>query len=499
MARKPKRRTRSHHNGQDSVLFPFNILSNYCGPGGAGRYRHETDSKCGKHDICYGITNTNRWRYHNYITHNKCDQEFLDELDRVAPRSLGEKLVKAGAKGWFNLKKAFAPHDPDVTPPAKRQKTDHGQTGNRPEKRRRPIQYSTQPHAIRRARRVKRKLGLPPSATPPEPVTSQSSKSMSGTTGTSETPVRPYKVARYIQEDYVTRHLKYVYEAGVDTTLGDGLIKRYSFRVNSPYDPCIDSRTNTQGVFNNSSFNGWAQLSRQYQFYRVLANQVKVRFVKLHPIDLTTYTSTWTNGTSGGGTIPDPETRKARANQEMQAAYKQPVVCGVAIDPGNRWYTRWDSITDWKNYAIARYNDITMLTGSEPDTSLEFKYNPNEWDAGIAIQQQEVTWTPMDQNPTRLDMMTLFYQSLGGSAVGYPAPQIKIIVEMDAVVQFREWSINVRADMYLPDNKGTTDDVVYAAPDVTSTAAQDLNRNDITQTQNMDVTDSSVGGDGAGS
>jgi hypothetical protein len=245
----------------------------------------------------------------------------------------------------------------------------------------------------------------------------------------------------------------------------------------------MDDVTNTQGDFNNSTFNGWAQLARQFQFYRVIGNQIKVHFVKVHGIDV----------------LSGTDTSKTRGDLELAAAYKNPLVCGVAIDPANRWYTRDAKITDWKNYAYGRYNDMTFLAGNDPHAEISFKYNPEEWDAGIAVQQKEVMWCPLDKNPERQDIFTVYAQCLQGSAAAYPGPNYKIIIEMDAVIQFREWSASVRIDMYTPDNKGTVADDTVVYPVTSSTSAVDKDRNDITKNNNMDVSDATTGGSGVGS
>lgn len=488
----PRKKQKTSHVQKESDRL-FGLLSNYCGPGGAGSLRNKVDALCRKHDLWYH--NIDRAGRYSYLSFNEADYKFLHELESLVPSSIPEYIIQQAALAYFKAKRLLASHDiGDVPEPniaeilqyakdsTKRAIDDSSLRGSKKQKFETPADAA--PKAKKRVspigisvkkgdKRAKRRLFM--NRTPPEVVINQFSNNMPQ----GETPVVPYKKAKYIQEDVITRQLKWKYES---TTITTSTLNKWSFRCNSAYDPSMDDVTNTQGDFNNSTFNGWAQLARQFQFYRVIGNQIKVHFVKVHGIDV----------------ISGTDAAKTRGDLELAAAYKNPLVCGVAIDPANRWFTRDAKITDWKNYAYGRYNDMTFLAGNDPHAEISFKYSPEEWDAGIAVQQKEVMWCPLDKNPERQDVFTVYAQSLQGSAAAYPNPNYKIIIEMDAVIQFREWSANVRIDMYTPDNKGSVADDSVVYPSTSSTAAVDKDRNDITKVNNMDVSDSTTGGSGSG-
>lgn len=265
----------------------------------------------------------------------------------------------------------------------------------------------------------------------------------------------PYKSAPYLQPDTVTRHLKWIYHGD---TFSAGALNRLSFRVNSIYDPNMDITTASDNR-RNSAFNGISAMLRDYQYYRVMANQVTVHFLRMYQSD----------------ELLGSDTAATTRLLRNQAAARNPVVCGVAIDPGDRWGSRWTSIGDWSQYKQAKYNDITFLQGEEAHETISFKYNPNEWNAGITIVEQEEIWTEIDKNPRRVDYFTVFTQGLGGDTTDFPNGAIKIVIEMDAVVQFREWSLQQRRDMYAHDRRSATNaDTTFTPFQLGSNAAGDL-------------------------
>jgi hypothetical protein len=431
-------------------------LSNYCGPGGIGRIRHAVDLFCAKHDRWYkSIDDSGRSSYYNY---NEADVAFLKDLKSVMPKTLKESIVKKIAESYFKFKRAVAPHDVQETP-NKKQKVEHVTpnqvTGPAAQKR-------VSPFLARRGkltRKVKRRLAIPPDPPSVESVISQNSDKM---TLAGRTDPQPYKHATYMQPDYITRQLKYIYDSDPVST---GSLLRYSFRCNSVFDPCMDVTTNTD-TKSNACFNGLSNYANQYQYYRVMANHVKVHFIRCVK--------------DSTGVADQYATNTILVNGLVQT--QNSVAVGVAIDPAARWGTRWDSITDWKQFAIAKYNDIDYLNYEKVKT-IEFKYNPNEWNTGVTIVEQEPIWTELDKNPTRQDFFTVFAQSLTAGIAGYSDPYVKIIIEMDAVVQFREWSLTVRRDMYIADRGAATNLTPQTAPDFT-TAQYTLGSNTTTDKTN---------------
>lgn len=76
------------------------ILSNYGGPGGAGRTLHKTDEAFKKHDEAYGTDIS------KYLSHSDADLDLRadlnDRLFKGGPREIASNL---GAQAWFQTKK----------------------------------------------------------------------------------------------------------------------------------------------------------------------------------------------------------------------------------------------------------------------------------------------------------------------------------------------------------------------------------------------------------
>jgi hypothetical protein len=462
-----KRRLRdSSPNESEALNTLLRALSNYCGPGGVGPIRHRIDVLCKQHDHWYrNIDNSGRDSYKRF---NEADVHFIKELKKIIPVNIKESILHKAALGYFEkFKKTFFPHDiqsseaPDVTPQAA--PAPKGVKRVSPAGVRKPPQ-----------RRAKRRIefGAKAPSVPPagQSVTSQVSSNMSQA---GRTEPKKYKSAPYLDPDVVTRQLKWQCEGDIITV---GSLQRFGFRCNSIFDPNIS--VTTKGDSKNRAFNGVANFATQYSYYRVLANQVKVHFLRMYDYEPT--------ATTGDGIQSDMLYRLV-TTEGFKAGQHNPVVCGVAIDPNNKWGSQWNSISSYQQYMVAKYNDIKYMTGDQSQTTISFKYNPEEWAVGTTSVEQEAIWTQIDKNPERQDFFTVFAQGLGTG--NYPTGKIKIIVEMDAIVQFREWSLTRKRDMYLFDRiAGSGTDETFTPYQLGANAAGDLtadgNRNDVeTQAQ----------------
>lgn len=84
------------------------LLSNYGGPGGAGRTLHPSDQMFKEHDQAYG----NIQDENPYLTYNDADATLTANLRKRRRESVGirEKIINVGADAYFSAKKRFAPH-----------------------------------------------------------------------------------------------------------------------------------------------------------------------------------------------------------------------------------------------------------------------------------------------------------------------------------------------------------------------------------------------------
>jgi len=370
--------------------------------------------------------------------------------------------------------------------------------------------------------------------------------------GTGETKPAPFKRAPYIQEDYVTRKLRWTgnYSIGRST----GAISKSCFRVNSIFDPCITQvgNENSTNSFQNRAFNGARQMADNYQYYRVMANKVTINFVRVMQQRKSTLASTSAftpysgdatiqpGGISGGSsTLPYPswtssndaqmqaaqathseairnlcwrieenvgnvatnlqnvnENLKTLADQSrLDAEVNSIIACGLAVDPGNQWGTNASMVDHWQKFNIARYNDISFIGPGKHIAKFEFTYTPNDWNSGIAIEQQETIWTEIDKNPLRPDFFTIFSQPVLNTTQDYPCSELLVFVQMDAIVQFREWSYRIKRNMYIPDDRDTTGNDTSITPSANWAAATSTDYDDnaikkarhITQAKQPDV------------
>lgn len=252
--------------------------------------------------------------------------------------------------------------------------------------------------------------------------------STGGTMG--ETPVIPYGKVTLIQPDYFTCKHKWTYTG--TQSKDTGAISVHEFRVNSPIDPNITNTTATgTGVtYNdiNSRFNGFNELASRYRYYRLLENRVTITFLRVPYV-----------GVAG-------DTMTAISNWNLS---KLPMAVGFIMNPSNRYEVNSSSITDWKQFANARFTDWRILTGENGRSDFTFTYRPGTWDAAIAEQQKEKLWTPVHQHQTPDDRIALFWQTIEAQGDF----NLEIVVHMEITVQYREWDNQIVERMFLHDEK----------------------------------------------
>lgn len=429
----------------------YGILSNYCGLGGEGVARHDVDQLCEIHDRKYQRLidegEDPYWRF------NDADQEFLDGLERVIPKGIGETILQKAAQWFFVAKKALSPGD-----------TGEEQT---PQKLKRPAELDLS--TLKESKRLKVEglsevrrdlFGVEAGATRPTKRGPTFQNSTFGTSeamtsagrATGETPVMPYGSAKYIQPDYITQSFKWNW---VDTNASSSSTNqavRYDFRLNSGYDPNVDNTTQTgAGGELNASYNGWVQYASRYSYYRVLSNHVKIIFLKRHGAD----------SDANVGTLTYQNSR--------------PVIVGVNLNPANQYPLRANGL-NWRALAQGRYSQWHVVTDQQDLKVIEFTYKPEAWDADIQTQQKAPLWTPINQNPTNQDRMTVWFNQIDFTNV---RAYMDVIVEMNAVVQFREWSTQMKTEHLFFDTHGLAAPTEDSTTNTTATRADDLEMDDI--------------------
>lgn len=116
--------------GSNNKLLYKGIFSNFCGLGGKGIPQHLVDTLCEQHDDDYQDMMDNN--INPYLKYNWADKKFFEALQKVAPASLKERIVKYGANTFLHIKQAVSnyetpertkrPLDEGISPDVKRPK-----------------------------------------------------------------------------------------------------------------------------------------------------------------------------------------------------------------------------------------------------------------------------------------------------------------------------------------------------------------------------------------
>lgn len=249
-----------------------------------------------------------------------------------------------------------------------------------------------------------------------------------GTMG--ETPLKPYGPVPLIQPDYTTIRHKWVATIGLASSTG--ALEKFEFRVNSPIDPNISTTTTTgTGATTNNTntrFNGFNEMASRYRYYRLIQNKVSITFCR------------YGNGST------EASAQAQLSNNNLNAG---PLAFGYIQNPSNRFEVNSSSITEWVQFAQARFCDWTLVSGATPIKTLSFVYNPGQWDAAISEQQKEKLWTPVDEHQGPDDRICIFAQALQVATDW----QAEVVVTMDATIQYREWDNQIVERMFIPDMK----------------------------------------------
>lgn len=179
----------------------YGILSNYCGLGGFGTPRHKVDQLCKEHDEAYekyikkGIN--------PYLSYNLADEVFMEQLKKIVPATIEERLVKLGAQGFVNMKKSVASsiNDDYVTPIRPKGKKIKNIT---PSKKIRGS-FPNLPNTTNMSKRTADEAELDSSEPMPLALRSTAGGDASaGRKGSQETPIEYYQPSYGLQETHTT-------------------------------------------------------------------------------------------------------------------------------------------------------------------------------------------------------------------------------------------------------------------------------------------------------
>lgn len=305
--------------------------------------------------------------------------------------------------------------------------------------------------------KARRRLDIlpPPVPDPQDPTHSKMSVATTGgNNGTQgEVGLKPFGAVANTAPDYFTAKFKWIFQNNLDQY--DGSIKRYEFRVNSPYDPSVTLTSNSDKQ--NACVNGWAIYQQRYKYYRVIGCKAHVSF-----------------HFPKGSYVANSATPTEIKIEQQKARDAWTKVCGVNLNPGRIQPHTATTVTDWYQLAQARYADWKMVNG---DGSAHFtiEYDPSNWATPVLEQQREQFWTPINQNPALTDSYTAWVQNLprpntmADDSV-HPTVYGHIIVYHEILVQFREWTDDMVSKSYMNDQKAVVD---VALPTPTTTVSSE--------------------------
>lgn len=98
------------------------MFSNYCGLGGSGSTKHETDKACKQHDRLYSIAQ--KLGGNPYWTYIKADKILYNRLKSIQAKSTKEALVRYATMAFAKFKQHALPHQQEdtTTPPQRLRK-----------------------------------------------------------------------------------------------------------------------------------------------------------------------------------------------------------------------------------------------------------------------------------------------------------------------------------------------------------------------------------------
>lgn len=265
-----------------------------------------------------------------------------------------------------------------------------------------------------------------------------------------EDPIKPHpKPANVIPDTFTFKgrnvvQTSHIYGSRVYTTgavtgaVSVDTCKLVSLRLNSPVDVNL---TTTSADNSNVTLNGWDTWKQYYTHYSLIETKVSIHFFRRR------------NNVF--------QTTAVDSNSSALADFYDdiPLCVGFLCDPSNRLGATVLAGLNFKKIVIGPHVAHQYIMGGERAT-FSYTYTPGSWDSAIENVQQDGIWTPTSQNPTTLDYMHVFSTPVGANATG----ELDIIIEVEQVVQMRQYTLTTLAGLYNHDTRIAGADTAAAAP-----------------------------------
>lgn len=212
------------------------IFSNFCGPGGYGLPQHATDRICAEHDADYDIML--KQGKNPYLNYNWADKKMVDALNKIAPQSVKEQLLKQVSIAVWKVKEVVLGNDGSVeyiTPdnPGKRKRDQSSIT---PARKKLNMGKQSDDDVV---------MGNPPLVAPPgAPAGLRQGIQNTGVMGAAhgETGIDPYKYPKRTPWKPTETVVMHYFATPGAQTITTAAPAWWSYRLNSIYD-CRDSAT----------------------------------------------------------------------------------------------------------------------------------------------------------------------------------------------------------------------------------------------------------------